>query len=127
MNTLSDRVQEFEAQGGARGAFERAKVRSERRASELRDILEERGIRIDVGRWLPPPPGQELKLRRYYRTIGVPYGASMEEVKGAYRQKMREHHPDRHVGDPEKERQATRISQDLTIAYDALEEFLKGR
>ena len=39
---------------------------------------------------------------------------------------MRRYHPDRFTGDPDVERLATRLSQELTVAYEGLLEYLGG-
>jgi len=127
LNSVQDRVQKFERRGGMRGAFERARVRGERQAEKLKDMLEDRGINIEFGRWVPETQQERDQLARHYRTLGVPRDASFETVKAAYRAKMREHHPDKHASDADAERRATRISQDLTMAYDAIEAHFRRR
>jgi len=127
MNQVLEGVNRFEAQGGVRGACERAKVRGERQAARLLELLDEKGIRVDFSAFGPVGHEKEQELRRHYRVLGVPYGADYETTRHAYRAQMREHHPDRHAGDPEAERLATRKSQDLTLAFDAIERYLKPR
>lgn len=56
------------------------------------------------------------RLRRYYATLGLSEGASIEEVRQAYRRRAREVHPDLNPGDPEAERR----QRELNEAYDAL-------
>lgn len=78
----------------------------------------------------PDPPrapareSREEKLSRYYANLELPAGAPWPEVKHAYRRLMRQYHPDRHHGDPEKARVATELSQELRVAYEALREAL---
>jgi DnaJ-domain-containing protein 1 len=52
-----------------------------------------------------------------FHTLGVRRGASLEEVKRAYRALMREHHPDRHAGDPARQRAASERAAVITLAY----------
>lgn len=125
MNQVLDRVNDFESRGGMRGAVERTRARSERATARIIDALEDRGIQFDFERFVPLSVERSNELSKHYRTLGVPMDADMDAVKSAYRALMREHHPDKHVGDPEREKEATRISQDLTLAYDAIEEHLK--
>jgi curved DNA-binding protein CbpA len=42
-----------------------------------------------------------MDVTRAHATLGVASGASWEEVRRAYRQRLREHHPDTGRGDPE--------------------------
>ena len=56
-----------------------------------------------------------------YRTLGVRADAPMDEVKHAYRALMREHHPDKHAGDPVKQKAASARAATITTAYAELE------
>ena len=47
-------------------------------------------------------------------------GATSLEVKAAYRRLMRRYHPDLHHGDREKAEVATRLAQELRVAYEKL-------
>jgi len=116
LNGLTDAVADFEARGGLRGAANRARARTERAAQRLRELLAERGIQIDL-----PGSDGDPALRRAYRILEVEPSVDFETVKHAYRSKMREHHPDRHAGDVEREKKATRIAQELTAAYELIE------
>ena len=51
-----------------------------------------------------------------YQVLGVPRGASQEEIKKAYRQKAKQHHPDLHPDDP----RATEKMNEINEAYDML-------
>jgi DnaJ-domain-containing protein 1 len=107
LNTLLDAVQEFEAQGGFRKIIE--------------PIVDEIGFE-ELG---PPPSRQGNKtIRDYYANLEVPYGSDLSTVKESYRRLMRKYHPDKHVNDPESEKLATELSQELTRAYTAIEAYL---
>lgn len=67
------------------------------------------------------------KRHEYYQTLGLPDGAGLEEVKGAYRKKMREHHPDRFAHDPAAEARAHEQAQRINHAYAELTALLTGR
>jgi curved DNA-binding protein len=59
-----------------------------------------------------------VKFRDYYEVLGVPRAASAEEIKRAYRQLARKHHPDLQ---PAAERtQATERFKELNEAYEVL-------
>lgn len=67
------------------------------------------------------------QLAAYYKVLNLPYGAGYDEVKKSYRQLMRKYHPDRHVGNPKKQKAATELSMRVTQAYNAIEEHLKKK
>ena len=61
-----------------------------------------------------------------YRVLGIPEGASQEEIKKAYRRKAKEYHPDLHPDDPT----VTRKMSEVNEAYDMLmnpEKYAKQR
>ena len=62
----------------------------------------------------------EQQLAQYYANLELPNGASLEDVRKAYREMMRRYHPDKHVGDPERHKAATELAQSLTRAYTVL-------
>lgn len=54
-----------------------------------------------------------------YRTIGIQEGASKEEIKKAYRDAVKKHHPDRHVGATENERaEHERMIKKINESYE---------
>lgn len=69
-------------------------------------------------------PRQDPVLAAHYAVLKVPYGADLEAVKHAYRQAMRDFHPDHHTGDERRARAATEVAQHLTEAYSALKDHL---
>jgi molecular chaperone DnaJ len=52
----------------------------------------------------------------YYALLGVEPGASLPQIKKAYRTLARQHHPDANPGDPD----ATTRFRDITEAYETL-------
>ena len=70
---------------------------------------------------------EEVECRRWYRVLELEPGASMAEVKTAYRRLLRKYHPDRHARDPEKFAAATELMRRITEAHDGLVAYLERR
>lgn len=110
LNQVLDRVSEFESEGGFRNFVD--------------PLAEELGFDEFINE--PTPKGaSEKTIREYYANLEVPMGADLETVKESYRRLMRKYHPDRHSADPEMEKLATELSQELTRAYQAVESYIK--
>ena len=93
-------------------------VRAHTAASESSDAYEH---------WQPPPPSapaEDPVLAEYYANLELPYGATLEEVKAAWKRLMKQYHPDRHAQDPAKREVANALCAQLTHAYKELEKFL---
>lgn len=69
----------------------------------------------------------EVRVRGYYANLELPIGASSAEVKASYRRLMRRYHPDLHHDDRDKQAVATRLTQELRIAYEELIRYLGER
>jgi len=64
-----------------------------------------------------PPP----KLLEAYKTLGLAYGARFEDAKAAYKNLLKEHHPDRHGSTPENLKKATEKSARINNAWRIVE------
>ena len=71
-----------------------------------------------------PRSPQEQQLTQYYANLELAPGATLDDVRKAYRDLMKRYHPDKHLGDPERHKAATELAQSLTRAYTALVELL---
>lgn len=70
---------------------------------------------------------RDPKLARYYANLEVPYGSDLATVTAAWKRLMKQYHPDRHSGDPEKEATANQLVQELNTAHDYLRRHLERR
>ena len=55
----------------------------------------------------------------YYKTLGVPRGASEKDIRGAFRKLARKHHPDVNDNDPASEEKFKEINEAYTVLSDA--------
>jgi len=66
---------------------------------------------------------RDSKLSDYYKVLGLPDGASLEEVRAAYKTLMKKYHPDK-FQDLDKRAEATELVKRINGAYAALEKVL---
>lgn len=59
-------------------------------------------IRIEFGYYAPPPPRPQPVRVTAWQVLGVTEGASLSQVKAAYRRLARRYHPDVEGGSEEK-------------------------
>ncbi len=60
------------------------------------------------------------KLREDFQILEVSFGAPLEEVRRSYKRLLRLHHPDRHASNPQKQQEATLLTQSLNGAYQRI-------
>lgn len=68
-----------------------------------------------------PRPDPRAKLDAAYRDLGLAPGTAFPQVKAAYKKLLMQHHPDRHAGDPARQKQATATAARINAAYLIIE------
>jgi hypothetical protein len=79
----------------------------------------------DTSHFSPPPYGggglpYSEELARCYRVLDLPFGVPMEQVARQWKTYLKKCHPDRYANDPEKQVDATKLTQELTRAYEKI-------
>ncbi|CAM9242498.1 unnamed protein product [Ectocarpus sp. 8 AP-2014] len=70
---------------------------------------------------------EQSKKKQYYKVLGVPRNADLAQIKKAYRDLAKIHHPDKVQGDEEKLK-SEKIFQEVAEAYEVLgDEELRGK
>jgi DnaJ-domain-containing protein 1 len=94
---------------------------------ELEDFLREENLET------PRPPNQArgrgsgstqnqlpAPIRQALLDLDLAPGATIEEIKRAYRKQLVQYHPDRHSGDEARYNTAAEVTRRLTLAYQRL-------
>jgi hypothetical protein len=77
----------------------------------------------------PPPPFEasasnglpySAELAAAYRALDLPYGTPLPQVARRWKTYLKKCHPDRYANDPQKLTDATRLTQELTRAYETI-------
>jgi DnaJ-domain-containing protein 1 len=71
------------------------------------------------------PGGPPESLRSDFEELGLPFGASSDACKAAYKRLLKLHHPDRHAGHSGNMKKATEKSARINAAYDRIEKWRK--
>ncbi|OHD76971.1 MAG: hypothetical protein A3J97_14025 [Spirochaetes bacterium RIFOXYC1_FULL_54_7] len=69
----------------------------------------------------PQNSGPPSKLLAAYKTLGLPPNAPFDHVRKAYKQLLKQHHPDKHGSAPEAQKKATETSARINDAYRIIE------
>lgn len=93
---------------------------TERQLFKLMMKMRESEPDVDWDQFMPNP--EEMPIFGAFETLGLPYGTPFEEVRKTYRRLMRENHPDKHSESPDAERKATEKTQELTAAYELIQQ-----
>jgi DnaJ-domain-containing protein 1 len=69
-----------------------------------------------------PPPRQppDESLRLDYANLEVPFGADIDTVRRSYKRLMLKYHPDKHAGDPEKQKIALEITKKVNESFERI-------
>ncbi|GBU28166.1 hypothetical protein R84B8_01724 [Treponema sp. R8-4-B8] len=97
---------------------------------ELDDYLNRKEYRFEkeanTDRQTARPSGVKLppeELRPDFDLLGVQFGADNETCKTAYKNLLKLHHPDRHVGHEGNYKKATEKSAKINAAWDRIEKW----
>ena len=63
---------------------------------------------------------QDPGLAGYYANLEIPYGSDISTAKEAWKNMMKQYHPDLHSSDPEQRKVANELCAELTRAYQEL-------
>ncbi|MFP3041444.1 J domain-containing protein [Treponema primitia] len=94
------------------------KDKADGRTDTWENSFSQRGSAGNVDSKTPPE-----SLRGDFDALGVPFGASAEECKAAYKRLLKLHHPDRHAGHEGNMKKATEKSARINAAYDRIEKW----
>ena len=72
--------------------------------------------RTTTGHGLP----YSAALAEAYRALDLPFGAPLDQVSKQWKAYLKKCHPDRYAKQPEKQADATRLTQELTRSYETI-------
>ena len=64
---------------------------------------------------------KDNKEEKYYRILELPYGAGFKEIKASYKKLLKKYHPDLYYNNPEKQKTAQKVTEQLNEAYTYFE------
>lgn len=74
-----------------------------------------------------PAPGRDPELARCYANLEIPYGSDLAVARRAWKNLLKQYHPDLHAGDPQKRQVADRLTAELTLAFRHIEKYLNDK
>jgi DnaJ like chaperone protein len=127
LNALLDRAAHGELEGMSeeqlQAELDRRKREREAQEADRKKRLEAEAAaqaRAKSRKTAPKAKAPAAKVHDPYRVLGVARTASMDDVKKAYRNLMREHHPDRHAGEAAAQKRASDKTTEIAAAYAAI-------
>ncbi len=111
-----DRWEESQRQRGTNGSAHRRRHADQDSAAN-HGSAESNGNEARNGASIPDDPN----LAQFYANLEISYGSDVETARRAWKTMMKKYHPDLHGNDPERQRVATILTQELTAAYRAIE------
>lgn len=66
------------------------------------------------------------EIERCYRLLDVSISANLDDIKKAYKEKIKYYHPDRHADNPILLKVSTDKTRQIVEAYKVLVEFIRG-
>ncbi|MDR0552393.1 MAG: J domain-containing protein, partial [Spirochaetaceae bacterium] len=73
----------------------------------------------------PPRNMPPEELRADFAELGVPFGASEDDCRNAYKKLVKIHHPDRHAGHEGNQKKATAKLTRINTAYGRIDAWRK--
>jgi len=113
LDAAYDELNDYLNQGSGSGKKER-----EYKWKDTADNDSQTGSRQSAGKNLPPE-----ELRADFECLGVSFGADIETCRIAYKNLLKIHHPDRHIGHEGNYKKATERSAKINAAWDRIEKW----
>ena len=108
----------------ARNAFDGDPL-AEASPADAESESEFEGAKYEYAKQDPAPTeDQDPVLAGYYANLEIPYGSDIGVAKRAWKDMMKQYHPDMHSSDPQKRKIANELCAELTRAYQELEKLL---
>ena len=64
---------------------------------------------------------KDNKEEKYYAILELEFGAGFKEIKSAYKKLLKKYHPDLYYNDPEKQKTAQKVTEQINEAYTYFE------